>query len=78
MQKLRIYKLAIAICLLWAGSLYGGIPKPARGEQINKSRLLARGLVGCWMMNEGTGDKVFDLTGSIRYSNKPGRDRGLC
>ncbi len=38
--------------------------KPIRGIQLNKSHPLARGLVGAWLMNEGTGDKVFDLSGN--------------
>lgn len=38
--------------------------KPDRGIQINKAHPLAKGLVGCWVMNEGTGDKVFDLSGN--------------
>ncbi len=38
------------------------ILKPARGIQINKSLPLARGLVACWLFNEGSGDKVSDLS----------------
>ena len=38
--------------------------KPFRGMQINKAHPLAKGLVGCWVMNEATGDKVFDLSGN--------------
>ncbi len=46
--------------------------KPTRGLRLNKSHTLTRGLVGYWLMNEGTGIKVFDLsgnrnTGSIAY-----------
>ena len=37
--------------------------KPFRGIQLNKTHPLARGLVGCWLMNENGGDKVFDLSG---------------
>lgn len=37
--------------------------KPARAIQLNKYHLLARGLVGYWLFNEGTGGKVFDLSG---------------
>jgi hypothetical protein len=40
------------------------ILKPIRGLQLNKSHPLARGLVGCWLLNEGTGHKVFDLSGN--------------
>jgi len=38
--------------------------KPTRGLRLNKSHPLARGLVGCWLMNEGSGNKVFDLSGN--------------
>jgi len=38
--------------------------KPIRGLRLNKSHPLARGLVGCWLCNEGTGDTVFDLSGN--------------
>lgn len=40
------------------------IIKPQRGIQFNKSHPLARGLVGCWLMNEGSGEKAFDLSGN--------------
>ncbi len=36
--------------------------KPPRGIQLNRSHPLARGLVGCWLMNENGGNKVFDLS----------------
>ncbi len=36
--------------------------KPTRGLRLNKSHPLARGLVGCWLCNEGTGGTVFDLS----------------
>jgi len=37
--------------------------KPIRGIRLNKSHPLARGLVGYWLLNEGSGNKVFDLSG---------------
>ena len=40
------------------------IIKPHRGVEINWSHPLARGLVGCWLFDEGTGEKVFDLSGN--------------
>ncbi len=56
--------------------------KPTRAQQVNWSHPLARGLVGCWLMNEGTGEKVADYglrrqAGSFYYSTdapawKPG------
>ena len=38
-------------------------PKPRLGMKLNKKHKLAKGLVGCWVFNEKTGDKVFDLSG---------------
>jgi len=40
------------------------ILKPIRGSQLNRSHPLARGLKGCWLMNEGCGGKIFDLSGN--------------
>ncbi len=40
------------------------LPKPTRGIRLNKSHPLARGLVGYWLFNEGSGNKVFDLSGN--------------
>jgi len=57
--------------------------KPIRAIQINWSHPLARGLAGCWLLNEGTGEMVADCgprrnNGSFQYSTaapawKPGR-----
>ena len=41
--------------------------KPFLGQQINWAHPLARGLVGCWIMNEGSGDKLFDLSGNANH-----------
>lgn len=38
-------------------------PKPKLGMQLNRKHQLADGLIGCWIFNEATGDKVFDLSG---------------
>jgi len=61
--------------------------KPIRALQVNWSHSLARGLAGCWLMNEGTGEKVADYglrrqVGSFYYSTaapawKPGKN-GPC
>lgn len=37
--------------------------KPFRGARLNRTHPLAKGLVGCWIFNEGSGDKVYDLSG---------------
>lgn len=39
--------------------------KPFRGIQLNKSHPLARGLVGCWLMNEGDGSLIVDRCTSV-------------
>ena len=36
--------------------------KPILGSQINFAHPLAQGLVGCWIMNEGCGNKIYDLS----------------
>lgn len=36
--------------------------KPPLGTQINSGHPLAKGLVGCWLMNEGGGNKIYDLS----------------
>jgi len=38
--------------------------KPQLGVQLNPSHPLVQGLVGCWLMNEGSGSKVCDLSGN--------------
>ena len=40
------------------------ILKPPKGAMLNRGHNLARGLVGCWLMNEGGGNIVNDLSGS--------------
>lgn len=40
------------------------IQKPFRGVQLNRTHPLAKGLVGCWLFNEATGETVFDLSGN--------------
>ena len=48
--------------------------KPYRGMQVNKAHPLARGLIGCWVMNEATGDIVFDLSGGGNHGANNGAD----
>jgi hypothetical protein len=40
-----------------------GIIKPPVGAQLKLDHPLARGLVGCWLFNEGSGDKAHDSSG---------------
>jgi len=48
--------------------------KPTRGIRLNKSHHISRGLVGCWLFNEGSGGQVFDLSGNghiLSFVNSP-------
>ncbi|MHC4678127.1 MAG: LamG domain-containing protein [Planctomycetota bacterium] len=55
--------------------------EPVRGLQINWTHPLARGLSGCWLLNEGTGNRVMDSGPFKQYGDfhggpplwKPGR-----
>jgi hypothetical protein len=38
--------------------------KPPLGAKINWSHPLSKGIVGCWLFNEGMGDKVYDSSGN--------------
>jgi hypothetical protein len=40
--------------------------KPMLGEQLNRSHPLARGLVGCWLMNEGRGSTIQDSSNRLQ------------
>jgi len=39
--------------------------KPPAGYQLDYSHPLVRGLVGCWLFNEGAGDKIVNLASGI-------------
>ena len=43
--------------------------KPFRGIQLNRTHPLARGLVACWVMNEGTGNTAYDLSGNRNHAS---------
>ena len=51
------------------------IQKPFRGAQLNRTHPLAKGLVGCWLFNELTGETVFDLSG---YGNNGTLENGVA
>lgn len=40
-----------------------GVIKPPFGARLKLDHPLARGLVGCWLFNEGSGDKAYDYSG---------------
>lgn len=37
--------------------------KPRLGARLDRQHPLSRGLVGCWLFNEGGGDKLWDISG---------------
>jgi len=45
---------------------YHRLMKPRLGTPLNKGHRLSKGLVGCWLMNEGSGNKVFDVSRNNR------------
>lgn len=75
MRKLKdIAYFVVLLVLLLAGTwgfsgIYAKHLKPPRGTLLNRSHPLARGLVGCWLFNEGTGKKVFDLSGNGNHGD---------
>ena len=57
--------LSIFLLLAIAGSAFAPVlPKPMLGLQPRWENPLTKGLVGFWLMNEGAGGTVFDLSGN--------------
>jgi hypothetical protein len=46
--------------------------KPLFGTPLNRAHLLARGLVGCWLLNEGSGLIAYDLSGRKNHGTLSG------
>lgn len=44
-----------------------GYQKPPIGAKLNFGHPLAKGLVGCWLFNEGSGGQVFDYSGQSNH-----------
>lgn len=49
-------------------------PKPYPGVQLNRKHRLAKGLTGCWIMNEHSGDVVFDSSVNTIHGTNDGAD----
>ncbi|MHA2067699.1 MAG: LamG-like jellyroll fold domain-containing protein [Candidatus Thorarchaeota archaeon] len=49
-----------------------GYQKPMLGRQLNRAHPLSKGLVGAWVMNEGSGDRVNDLSGNGNHGTITG------
>jgi len=60
---MRNWTRSILLSLLLAGLCFAPPSKPIRGVQISRTHRLAKNLVGCWLMNEGAGATIKDLTG---------------
>ncbi|RLG43409.1 MAG: hypothetical protein DRN81_06555 [Thermoproteota archaeon] len=52
--------------------------KPIYGVLLNPYHPLARGLVGCWLFNEGGGNTVFDLSRHANHGMLGGGTAGYC
>lgn len=65
----------IAIAPLPFGGVKGSgtlVPKPMLGRQLRIGHPLTHGLVGCWLMNEGSGNKIYDLSGNNHVGTRGG------
>lgn len=63
---MKKFILILLFCLTPSvfGQLLAPNQKPMLGQQINWAHPLSKDLLGYWVMNEGSGNKVFDLTGN--------------
>lgn len=66
---MRKILLSILLVLLIAYPIQARISrmpnqKPIHGSQIDWKHPLTAGLVGCWLINENTGDVIYDLSGN--------------
>lgn len=58
--------------------------KPLFGTPLNRAHPLAQGLVGCWLLNEGSGNKAYDSSGNgnhttfVDFANPPTPASGWC
>jgi len=57
----------LLILIFVSSIVFGDWPyqhKPMLGQQVDRSHPCAKGLVGFWLMNEGTGNRIQDLSGN--------------
>jgi len=64
MRKLILALLIIGLFTVSCEAKTPYSQKPPIGAQIDWSHPLAKGLVGCWLMNEGGGAKIQDIAGT--------------
>lgn len=48
--------------------------KPPKGVLLNQSHPLSKGLIGCWTINEGGGNAIFDFSGNGKKGTLVGAD----
>lgn len=63
---MRKYLFILLLCITTSasGQFFAPQQKPMLGLQVNRAHTLSKGLVGCWLFNEGSGGQVFDLSGN--------------
>ena len=62
----------------YRAGLWHPYEKPMYGVFLNPYHPLARGLVGCWLFNEGGGNIVYDLSGHINHGTLGGGTASYC
>ena len=62
----------------YRAGLWHPYEKPMYGVLLNPYHPLARGLVGCWLFNEGGGNIVYDLSGHGNHGTLGGGTAGYC
>jgi len=62
----------------YRAGLWHPYEKPMYGVLLNPYHPLARGLVGCWLFNEGGGNVVYDLSGYGNHGTLGGGTAGYC
>jgi hypothetical protein len=62
-----------------------GNMRPSRGIRLNREHALSQGLIGSWLLNEGTAKKIFDYSGNGYHGSSLNiesdwevTDRGVC
>lgn len=67
MKKITIFAIILLITISAFGQLR---QKPMHGLQVNGAHSLSKGLVGCWLFNEGAGWKYNDSSGNGNHGTQ--------
>ena len=73
----RILFIILLLFLVSTAHTFEGF-KPCIGRQVDLSHPLSKGLVGCWLFNEGGGNAVFDLSGNNNALTLAGDTSWVC